>query len=219
MSERVALGYVHSTEVSHSFHDSLTNMVLWDATGPQHFFGVVNPLKMRCSLSVESLVGARNKVAKQVLAGDYQWLFWLDSDMGCEPDIVHRLLTAADPESRPIVGGLAFANREGDADGFSGFQTQPVPTILDWQEDRTPRGYTNRVWYLPNALTECDATGSACLLIHRRVLEAVRDRFGPVWYDQEPGDQGLISEDISFCRRAKRAGSRSLCSRQPGRRT
>lgn len=202
----VALAYVHDKDVTHSFHDSLTNMVLWDAGGPQHFFGVVNPLKMRCSLSVEALVGARNKVAQQVVDGSYDWLFWIDTDMGFEPDIVHRLVSAADPTTRPIVGGLCFANREGDADGFSGFETHAVPTILDWSETRTPRGYVNRAWYLPNALTECDATGSACLLIHRSVLERIRDECGPVWYDQELGDQGLISEDISFCRRAKAAG-------------
>jgi hypothetical protein len=200
----VALAYVHDREVTHSFHDSLNRLILHDLTGPTHLFGGENPIKMRCGTG--GIVGARNKVALRVFGdADYDWLFWIDTDMGFEPDTIDRLLAVADPVERPIVGGLCFVQYESANDGIGGFRTRPLTTIFDWH-DGDPRGFRNRVWYQPDAVTRCDGTGSACILIHRSVLERIHGEYGPCWYDQAPGDQGLIGEDLSFCMRAATVG-------------
>lgn len=198
----VALAYVHDKEVTHSFHDSLQGLILYDLAHEQHLFGGDGPIKMRCGTG--GLVGARNKVAQRVLEHpEDEWLFWIDTDMGFEPDTLDRLLEVADPRERPIVGALCFAQREVALDGYSGFATRAGATVYDWRDSGDgPRGFQGRAWYEPNALTRCDGTGSACILIHRSVLERIHTEYGPCWYDQAPGDQGLVAEDLSFCMRA-----------------
>jgi hypothetical protein len=60
-----------------------------------------------------------------------------------------------------------------------------------------------RSTYPINALTQCAATGAACILIHRSVLENIRDEHGPVWFNRIAGADGkLLGEDVSFCVRA-----------------
>ncbi len=200
--DTVALAYVHDREVTHSFHDSLSGLFLYDLSNEQHLFGGAGPLKMRCGTG--GIVGARNKVVERFMReGKEEWLFWIDTDMGFEPDTIDRLLAVADPVERPIVGGLCFVQREVDLDGYSGFVTQPGNTIMDWSKTNLGEGFLPRMWYEPNALTRCDGTGSACVLIHRSVFEKIEKEHGPTWYDQARGPDGtLVAEDLSFCMRA-----------------
>jgi len=203
----VALAYIHEENVTHSFFASLQALTLYDLHHGQHFFGGGdNPLAMRCGTN--GLVVARNKVAQRVLDGDYDWLLWIDSDMGFAPDTLDRLLDVADPADRPIVGALCFAQQEHDVDGYNGFATGAAVTIFDWSERDGGPGFVSRPWYPPNRLVRCDGTGSACLLVHRTVLEKIHREYGPVWYQQSvtSDGKGLIAEDLSFCMRAATVG-------------
>jgi hypothetical protein len=62
--------------------------------------------------------------------------------------------------------------------------------------------------YPVNALVDVAATGSACILIHRSVFEAIREEYGDTWYDRVPNPYvgELHGEDISFCLRAGALG-------------
>lgn len=160
------------------------------------------------------LIEARNQAVHEFLE-DYtaEWLFWLDTDMGFQPDALELLLGAADPAERPIVGGLCFAQREDEPDGMGGWRTQPTPTIYDWITLEDQSGYAVRWDYPMDTVTQCHATGSACALIHRSVLEKMREAFTsgtirPAWYDRipNPTTQQLLSEDLSFCARAGALG-------------
>lgn len=200
MSDAVTLAYVHDKEVTHSFHDSLTNLLFFDAANEGRIMrGGYH--KMRCGTG--GLIEARNMVAKRFLEDDdAEWLFWLDTDMGFQPDTLEQLLAVADKDERPIVGGLCFIQQETKLDGYSGFSTVARPTIFDWVERDQGRGFLSRAWFEPNAVTKCDGTGSACIVIHRSVIAKIDDEYGPVWYDRARGDQGLVAEDLSFCMRA-----------------
>lgn len=201
----VALAYVHDKEVAHSFQTSIEDLVFYDLKTAGHLLGAGNPLRMRYGSG--GLIAARNSVAEKVLDNpEYEWLFWIDSDMGFEPDSLEKLLAVADPQTRPMIGGLCFSMVETGLDGFGGYETKPSATIFDWYDNRTPRGFVPRPWYEPNALVKCDGTGSAFLLIHRSVIEKIHVEYGPHWYDQAQGDEGLASEDLSFCMRAKTVG-------------
>lgn len=148
------------------------------------------------------IVEARNKVAQHFLAGTEEWLFWVDTDMGFTADSVDRLLESADPTDRPVVGGLCFANKEVEADGMSGFQTFPTPTIYRWGQNPDGRtGFYTVFDYERDSLVDCVGTGSAFLLIHRSVLQAVFEKHGPHWYTPIPNPDtgGWFSEDLSFC--------------------
>lgn len=147
------------------------------------------------------IIAARNKTVTSFLEGTDEWLFWIDSDMGFEPTIVGDLMAYADAKDHPVVGALAFASKETDVDGFSGFDTFPIPTIYRWAKG--PDGSTGfSPWhdYPRNQLVPCDGTGSACVLIHRSVFEDIRDKSGDVWYDPITGPDGTVfGEDLSFC--------------------
>src|SRR3954451_3931639 len=61
---------------------------------------------------------ARNRVTAHFLdKTETEWLWWVDADMGFEPDTLTRLLDAADPDARPVVGALCFGLRNAAADG------------------------------------------------------------------------------------------------------
>ena len=146
---------------------------------------------------------ARNKVAAKFLEGDEDWLFWIDTDMGFDGDIVDRLLESADPVERPVMGALCFASKEVATDGQGGFDTFPVPTIYQW--GKQPDGQTGFVsWhhYPRGEVVECAGTGSAAILIHRSVFERIAEKEshgGPYSTIVNPADGRAFSEDLSFC--------------------
>jgi hypothetical protein len=169
--------------------------------GAEHLSGVI---KIRCASG--QLADARNTIAAELLKRDDDWLLFLDTDMGFRPDTMQRLLAVADPEERPVVGALCFVQKEMATDGMGGFTCRARPTIMDWQptehDGKKIEAFMGRSWYAPDALTRCGATGMACVLIHRSVLERLRDKYGEHWFDRVPGDDGkLMGEDIAFCMR------------------
>lgn len=201
MADSVCLAYVHDLDVTYSFHDSLINLLMLDVANHGRILNG-GYVAVRCARSSD-LVDARNQAIEGFLARDADWLFFVDTDMGFTPDTVERLLAVADKTDRPIVGGLCFAQRETTPDGMSGYRTTPRFTILDWVDtDDGPR-FMGRANYPVNAVVQCAATGAACILIHRTVLQRMRDEMGPTWYNRIPGTDGkLLGEDISFCVRA-----------------
>ena len=136
---------------------------------------------------------------------DAEWLLFIDSDMGWPEDAVELLLKAADPKERPVIGALCFGMRKEEPDGLGGWRTVPFPTIFDWRQAPGAErpGFMIRYDYMPDAVTQCAATGAAFLLIHRSALEAMRAASGDTWFDRAkmyPDDE-LMGEDISFCSR------------------
>jgi hypothetical protein len=208
-AESVTVAYVHHADpddVSHSWHRSLLELVGYDLATSGRILGG-GWLSM--SYGADGLVGARNRAAKTFLEErTADWLLWLDTDMGFAPDMVERLVQAADPVERPIVGGLCFAYKQIGDDGFGGWHSAPRPTIFDWVADGDQRGFKGRTTYPVNALVRCAGTGSACLLIHRSVFERIRAEHGEHWYDKavNPSTRDVISEDLSFCMRAGTVG-------------
>lgn len=202
---RVIVAYVHSHEVAHSWHVSMEALRAWDL---QHDAHVAGTIRLRCGF--QGVPAARNAAVSAFLSIEgYDWLWWVDTDMGFRPDTVDRLLEAADPVQRPVVGALAFAHKYPDEDGLNGYRTEQVATIYDWVSTDEARGFIARPSYPVNELVRCAGTGSACILIHRRVFECIRatqpDR---QWYDPvpNPGLGGMIGEDLSFCLRCAIAG-------------
>lgn len=203
----VFLAFLHGNEVAASFSKSNMELVKYDQSGPCRLSRFA---EVKCgSMGIPE---GRNKACSEFLKTEVdengnrcEWLFFLDSDMGFEPYILDMLLSVADKDDRPIVGGLAFAQREAMEDGMGGFRCFPRPTILDWQD--TGKGYSQfigRAHYPVNSLIRAGATGGAVLLIHRSVIEAIDAKYGPVWFDRVPDPGGgLMGEDISFFVRTK----------------
>jgi hypothetical protein len=204
---KVAVAYVHPNEVAASFHESLFALVMHDAGTDRALAHEDGKLAFRCNTN--GLVAARNAAARAFLDGGAEWLLWLDTDMGFAPDVLSRLLAAANPIERPIMGALCFSSREVGTDGMGGYRTLPRPTIYDWTQINGAMRFASRITYPVNQLIRCSATGSAAVLIHRSVFERISassDEHGlpaDSWYDRLPGSDGsLLGEDISFCARA-----------------
>jgi GT2 family glycosyltransferase len=129
---------------------------------------------------------ARNHVARQFMTTTHDWLWMVDTDVDFPPDTLARLVAAADPDTRPVIGALCHTL---DSDG------QPFATCYSVERGKQP------VVIPPaeDSLMRVDATGCACLLVHRSVL-AMMGNF-PFAQVIEPGIE--YSEDLSFCLRCQ----------------
>jgi glycosyltransferase involved in cell wall biosynthesis len=152
------------------------------------------------------VVEGRNEVVREFLSSAAEWLFFVDSDMGFEPDALEKLVAAADPVERPIVGGLCFGfGPIGDTLGAgNSLIKRPFPTIFDLHETDDDAGFRPRWGYIPGVMQRCSATGAALVLIHRSVFEQIQAKWGDVWFDRMkyPKAKKLWGEDTSFCIRA-----------------
>lgn len=197
----VLLAYVHANEVAHSWHLSMVDLLGYDLSHEQRVMrGGFHA--MRCGTG--GIVQARNDVALRfVEKAEAEWLFWIDTDMGFAPSTIDRLVAAADPAERPVVGGLCFAQREYEADGLGGFRVRPMPTLYRWRQvSDDVGGFASWEDYPRDQVVQVDGTGSACILIHRTAMEAVIAETGSAYSRMvNPGTSQLLSEDLSFCAR------------------
>ena len=145
----------------------------------------------------------RNRVVKQFLETKSDWLLMVDSDQQLPVLSFDKLIESAHETERPIIAGLYFAS----------FETghpypKPIPTI--YQD--TPEGFLPLHNYDKDSLFKIDAAGTGCLLVHRSVLETMRDKcdFNQgkdwAWFWDGPIDGEWIGEDLLFCRRVRSLG-------------
>jgi glycosyltransferase involved in cell wall biosynthesis len=205
----VTVAYIHPNEVSFSWQESLMQLIGYDM-GSECRVIAGGWLSTKC-YGADGIPGARNVVIRQFLERDAEWLLWIDTDMGFAPDSLEQLMAVADPVERPIVGGLCFAQKHTDPDGMGGWRTALAPTIYDWTSipETGETGFLSRATYPVNKVVRCAGTGSAFILVHRSVFEAIAEKQGPVWYDRVPNATAggrLMGEDLSFCLRAGSLG-------------
>lgn len=203
----VQIAYCHESRVSHSWHTSMLTLYAYDKSVGGNVIAD-SPFMVSCS-GPRGLIEGRNDAVRYFLdKTPHEWLFWVDTDMGFQADALDRLLAAADPATRPVIGGLCFALKLTGPDGFGGFNVSPVPTIFGLAKDKDGKiGFINRSTYPPDALVQAAGTGAAFILIHRSVLEDVRLKHGDDWYSPICYENGReISEDLSFCWRVNDIG-------------
>ncbi len=138
-----------------------------------------------------------------------EWLFMIDSDETITPEAFDKLCAAAHETERPIVAGIYFGAWES-----AGPYPRPMPMILRLNE----RGTYDAIDDFPADRTiPVDAAGTGALLVHRSVLEAMRDdsNAGPMaaheagkwcWFRDLAAGGEWVGEDVYFCRNAKRLG-------------
>lgn len=194
----VFVGYCSPGQVSALFCDSLTNLLLFDHRNHGRILrwgGVVS------EVSGPRIANARTELVDAFLdhPGEpkVEWFWMLDSDMVFAPDTLERLLEVADPETVPIVGGLCFAGNHGGRV----YPTLYVRTGNGLEMDRVDD-------YPPDSLVKVDATGAACLLIHRSVFEAMAEVYPRPypWFAETATESVQFGEDITFGLRAGSLG-------------
>lgn len=147
----------------------------------------------------------RNRVVKQFLDGTKSdWLLLIDSDEQLTLEAFDKLLETAHDKERPVVAGLVFA-------GF-GIEGTPYPKPVPAIFQDAPEGFLPLYKYDKDSVFEIDAAGTGCLLIHRSVLEKMRETADKnqgtdwCWFWDGPVDGNWIGEDLLFCRRIKALG-------------
>jgi hypothetical protein len=127
-----------------------------------------------------ALVLKRNTLVRQFLAAQPKlaWLLFLDADMVFPPHTIRRLLAW----NVDVVSGLYGYKSDGE----------PVVGWLGDEQDRAVNDVTG--------LTEVKEVGAGCLMIRRRVVEAV---VAEPWFQANLED---IQEDVAFCQKVRAAG-------------
>lgn len=183
---QVVISTCHGAEVSSYYHDCLVRLMVSDGDTHRHI-AAYDSMQTGPIMSV-----ARASLAKRFMV-DFKpvpWLLFLDTDMVFMPSLVHDLLSVAHPTKFPVVGGLCFT-----ADRHGG---QVYPTIYVKNERG---GYGPVADFPDNDLVRCDATGAACLLIHRSVFAKTDDGSALPWFGEQLVDGQHFTEDTAFCRR------------------
>lgn len=182
--DRAVIAYIHPGQVDGHFCASLTELVLWDQQNGGHIVAVNG---LSCT---PRLAEGRNSLCRTFLSDhpDANWLLMLDSDMTFSPYLLSQLLETADGIACPVMSGLYF----------NGSKDLCAPEMYALRDDDKFASIT--VW-TAGTLLRADAVGGGCLLLHRSVLERMRDEYPPEgpWFSTE-------SEDIVFCRRLMALG-------------
>lgn len=147
----------------------------------------------------------RNRVVAAFLDNTKSdWLLLIDTDEQLTSQAFDLLIQAAHDKERPVVSGLVFAA----FDAHKHLYPKPLPAIFQ----DSPEGFLPLYKYDKNSLFEIDACGTGCMLIHRSVLEKMREQADPnqgkdwCWFWDGPIDGNWISEDLLFSRRIRQLG-------------
>lgn len=190
-AQKVVVAFPHGHEWSARFGKCLWRLGQYDA---HHHNRIMGDL---FNSSGANITNARNEIVEMFLdQHDADWLWFVDTDMTFDPDILDRLVRSAHPEKRPVVGALCFSLQDG---------WRAAPTIYMLRDDER----LGRVFDYPrDELVQVGATGTGCMLIHRSVLTAMRERWpSPYRWFQEQAVGGVpVGEDMTFCIRAGSMG-------------
>ena len=159
------------------------------------FWTCWNKLKMPPGWRQQALIGgdwcgARNSLCEETLESGADYLWFMDDDHAFSPDILMRLLDWDEKLVTPLCMMRSAPFQVVSFDGNIEDGDPPIRHRLDLQ-DHDPQG-----------LVQLTAGGTAGMLIHRDVLEALE----PPWFEY-----GFISEDLLFCDKAIAAGFSLHC--------
>jgi GT2 family glycosyltransferase len=190
------IGYVHGGLVRAEFAASLLAVAMEGTTAVDAVIAVG---------SGPNISTARNMVARSFLKDQpgVPWLFMCDTDMWFPADTIDRLIAAASPADRPVVGGLCYSQ---NTDGDGG---EPYSTMYELTERDGEVCFVRYKKWPDDVVVRVAATGAACLLIHRDALLAVEKRAGDraaPWFRESVAGSALIGEDLTFCLRLGAAG-------------
>lgn len=149
---------------------------------------------------------ARNDAVRTFMDDtNLDWLLMIDSDQQLSIEGFDTLVATADASKRPVVGGLYFASWTGD-------DIYPTPMPMAYLLAENGKTYLPLHDYPSNARVAVDVVGTGCMLVHRSVLQAIRDEATPhegpnfPWFRDMPVNGLWYGEDVYFCRRIRSLG-------------
>lgn len=122
------------------------------------------------------------------------WLFWVDSDVVVSPDTFNILWESKDAVERPIVSGVYFTTDQPEEPLMV-----PLPTLFNFINTEETVG-VSRIHPMPkNELIKIGAAGMGFVLMHRSVVERIKEVIPdvPLFSDIGHG-KNFLGEDIYF---------------------
>lgn len=154
---------------------------------------------------------ARNALVEEFLTKypDCEWMFWLDSDVLPPPDAIAKLMAM----NLPIVSGLYRARNVAFSEDSGGWPIVAGNFVRENHDGRDELRVKQIGEFTPGEVVPVDATGMGCLLVHRRVFEAIT----PPWFfysiryehvkDTDAYERtDWVGEDWYFFEKVKKAG-------------
>ena len=142
-------------------------------------------------MQVGSLVyDSRDKLAKKAIEMDADLVFWLDSDMIFEPNVLVDMVKTLEDNNLDFLSGVYYRRRE-----------PYTPVLFKEMGMFEGKSWTTEFEEIPTELFEVGACGFGCVLMRAEMLLSVVSRFGEMFYPIN-----RAGEDISFCWRARECG-------------
>lgn len=157
---------------------------------------VANGIKINCAFNIGSVITiARRNLTDIFMKSDFDYAWWVDSDMKFPIDAPLKLLK----RGVPLVGAN-YRRRRFPNPGFTGMQGKPGSYTELVTDDNSP------------AMEKVDVLPHGCVMVHRSVYEKIPQ---PHYLQEYVPELNLeIGEDIFFCSKAKEAGFDVWCDHE-----
>ena len=151
-----------------------------------------------CELAVKSgslIYTSRNSLATRSMSNEFDYVFWLDSDMVFAPDTLERMMKTLTENNYDMVTGLYFR------------RVPPYSPVLFDQLDMDGEiCYWSEFKEIPDKPFEVGGCGFGCVLMKTDIFFDVQGRFGQMF-----APIANNGEDIAFCWRARQCGYHIYC--------
>ena len=160
---------------------------------------VANGIKINCAFNIGSVITiARRNLVDIFLKSDFDYIFWVDSDMKFPIDAPVRLLA----RKKDIVGAN-YRRRRFPNPNFTGMSGKPGTFVEFHTTDNSP------------AMELIDVLPHGLVLCKREVYEKIPH---PHYLQEYVPELNLeIGEDIFFCQQAQKAGYEIWCDQELSR--
>lgn len=193
----VGVGYAHGGMVHEPFLRSMLNAWVFDHDRMRLIQGYFTSGGLYVAVN-------RNKVCEEFLKQDGEWLWMLDTDIVFPEDTLYRLLKLATDNDCQILSALYFGRLLSERNA-----TQPI-----WLMESDTGVYQTLAEFSAGHLYRVDCVGMGCCLIHRSVLERMKEVFNKdewIWFGHDTvtkkdGSVTHLGEDVTFCRRIRSLG-------------
>lgn len=129
------------------------------------------------------------------------WLLWVDSDIFLTQEALKKIWDTADAKERPVVSGVYFVSKDGEQPLMT-----PMPAIFAEGRDEDELAWIHPLPY--QQVVPIHAAGFGALLMHRSIIEPIREAAGSdsLFYERQEIGKAFVGEDIMFFKKLAKAG-------------
>lgn len=182
----LAIGYPHNGSVRHCFMDSINRFRSFDAQKAR-ICGALIPGEGLY------IAGVRNKIVRDFLTTDLEWLLFIDTDQIFVPEVPYLLIQSAEEVRARVMSALYF-----------GFLGAGNASPMWWQ--KMPDGQLATVGEITEGIQEIHGFGTGMVLLHRTLFEEMAPLHPDdswKWFSHDltefNGKLERWGEDLSFC--------------------